>query len=92
MHQPHPLHLSLSIRIAPFSFDCERASRGQAAAHAGSSHSRQVTAMLAIWLTRTARMRDLMGLKAFSLLYEQAYSHTWQPTHFSGSAETNFLL
>jgi hypothetical protein len=92
MHHPHPLHLSLLISIAPFSLDCVRAFLGQALMHAGSSQRRQVTAMLAIWLTRTARMRDLMGLKTFSLLYEQAYSHTWQPTHFSGSAETNFLL
>jgi hypothetical protein len=36
-------------------------------------------------------MRDLSGLKAFSLVNEQAYSQIWQPTHFSGSAETNFL-
>ena len=92
MHQPHPLHLSLSISMAPFSFDCVKAFLGQADAHAGSSHSRQVTAMLAIWLTRTARMRDLIGLNVFSLLYEQAYSQIWQPTHFSGSAETNFRL
>ncbi len=51
----------------PVSFDWVSASRGQAATHAGSSQSLHVTAMLANWLTRTTRMRDLSGLKAFSL-------------------------
>src|SRR5450756_1437889 len=91
MHQPQPLHLSLSKTMLPRSSDCVRASRGHAATQAGSSQSLQVTAMLANWLTLTTRMRDLSGLKAFSLVNEQAYSHIWQPTHFSGSVETNFL-
>src|SRR4030043_1194599 len=91
MHQPQPLHLSLSKTMFPVSFDCVNASLGQAATHAGSSQRRHVTAMFANWLTRTTRMRDFNGLKAFSLVYEQAYSHIWQPTHFSGSVETNFL-
>jgi hypothetical protein len=91
MHQPQPLHLSLSTLIVPVSSDCIKASRGQAATHAGSSQSLHVTAKLANWLTLTARIRDFNGLKAFSLLIEQAYSHIWQPTHLSGSAETNFF-
>src|ERR1035441_4680502 len=91
MHQPQPLHLSLSNTMLPVSSDCVSASLGHAATQAGSSQSLQVTAMLANWLTLTTRMRDLSGLKAFSLVNEQAYSHIWQPTHFSGSAETNFL-
>src|SRR5665647_1873387 len=91
MHQPQPLHLPLSNMMFPVSSDCLRASRGHAATQAGSSQSLHVTAMLANWLTRTTLIRDLSGLKAFSLVNEQAYSHIWQPTHFSGSAETNFL-
>src|SRR4030042_3467716 len=91
MHQPQPLHLSLSKTMLPVSFDCVSASLGHAATQAGSSHSLQVTAMLANWLTRTTLMRDLSGLKAFSLVNEQAYSQIWQPTHFSWSAEMNFL-
>src|SRR5437763_1685799 len=83
MHQPQPLHLSLSSTMLPVSSDCESASLGHAATQAGSSQSLQVTAMLATWLTRTARMRDLFGLNAFSLFIEQAYSQIWQPTHFS---------
>ena len=75
MHQPQPLHLSLSKTILPMSSDCFNASRGQAATHAGSSQSLHVTAILANWLTLTTRMRDLSGLKAFSLVNEQAYSH-----------------
>jgi hypothetical protein len=46
---------------------------------------------LASWFTRTTRMRDFSGLKAFSFVHEQTYSQIWQPTHLSGSAETNFL-
>jgi hypothetical protein len=38
-----------------------------------------------------ARMRDLVGLKVFSLTMLQAYSQTQQPMHLSGSAVTNFL-
>jgi hypothetical protein len=37
-----------------------------------------------------ARMRDLFGLKVFSLTMLQAYSQTQQPMHLSGSAVTNF--
>jgi hypothetical protein len=77
--------------IAPVSSDCVRASRGQAATHAGSSHSLQVTAMFATWLILTTRMRDFIGLNAFSFVKEHAYSQVWQPTHFSVSTETNFL-
>ena len=91
MHQPQPLHLSLSSTMLPVSADCVNASRGHAATHAGSSQRRHVTDMLASWLTLTTRIRDLRGLNAFSLLKEQAYSQTWHPTHFSGSTETNFL-
>src|SRR5450759_534462 len=91
MHQPQPLHLSLSKTMLPRSSDCVSASRGHAATQAGSSQSLHVTAIFANWLTLTTRMRDLSGLKTFSLVNEQAYSHIWQPTHFSGSAETNFL-
>jgi hypothetical protein len=46
--------------------------------------------MLASWFTRTTRMRDFNGLKPFSFVHEHMYSQIWQPTHFSGSAETNF--
>src|SRR4030042_6531185 len=91
MHQPQPLHLSLSIIMVPVSSDCVRASRGQAATQAGSSQSLQVTAMFASWLMRTTRMRAFIGLNAFSFVQEQAYSQIWQPTHLSGSTETNFL-
>jgi hypothetical protein len=91
MHHPQPLHLSLSIIIAPVSSDCVNASRGHAVTHGGSSQSLQVTAMLATWLIRTTRMRDFIGLNAFSFVHEQAYSQIWQPTHFSVSTETNFL-
>jgi hypothetical protein len=77
--------------MLPVSFEWVSASLGQAATQAGSSQSLHVTAMFANWLTLTTRMRDLSGLKAFSLVNEQAYSHIWQPTHFSGSVETNFL-
>jgi hypothetical protein len=91
MHQPQPLHLSLSIMIAPVSSDCFKASRGQAAMHAGSSHSLHATAMFTTWFWRTTRIRDFIGLKAFSLVQLQAYSQIWQPTHLSGSHVTNFL-
>lgn len=90
MHQPHPEQFSFSSTMLPF-IDCERAPLGQAATHAGASQNRQVTAMLCIWFSRITRMRALVGLKARSLPKEQAYSHTWQPTHFSGSADMNFL-
>jgi len=36
------------------------------------------------------RIRDFRGLYALSFVYEHTYSQTWQPTHLSGSAETNF--
>src|SRR3989304_1427191 len=91
MHHPQPLHLSLSTIIAPVSSDCVSASRGHATMHGGSSQSLQVTDMLASWFMRTTRMRDFSGLKALSFVHEQMYSQTWQPTHLSGSAETNFL-
>jgi hypothetical protein len=90
MHQPQPVQFSFSMIMLPFT-DWNRAFRGQAATHAGVSQNLHVTAMLFIWFSRITRMRDLVGLKARSLPKEQAYSHTWQPTHFSGSADMNFL-
>ena len=90
MHQPHPEQFSFSSMMLPFT-DWERAFLGQAATQAGVSQNRQVTAMLFIWFSRITRMRALVGLKARSLPKEQAYSQIWQPTHFSGSADMNFL-
>src|SRR4030042_6046370 len=91
MHHPQPLHLSLSTDITPVSSDCINASRGQAATHGGFSHSRHVTGMFMSWFILTTLILDLSGLNAFSLVIAQMYSQTWQPTHLSGSAETNFL-
>ena len=90
MHQPHPVQFSFSSMMLPF-IVCESAPLGHAATHDGVSQNLHVTARLFIWFSRITRMRDLIGLKARSLPYEQAYSQIWQPTHFSGSAETNFL-
>jgi len=91
MHHPQPLHAFSSTRIMPLSHSCFRASLGQAATHAGSSQCLQVTARFTNGPRRMARMRDLVGLKVFSLTMLQAYSQTQQPMHLSGSAVTNFL-
>jgi hypothetical protein len=91
MHHPQPLQAFSSTRIMPLSHSCFRASLGQAATHAGSSHFLQVTARFISGPMRTARIRDLFGLKVFSLTMLQAYSQTKQPMHLSGSAVTNFL-
>ena len=91
MHHPQPLHAFSSTRIIPLSHSCFKASLGQAATHAGSSQCLQVTARLTSGPRRMARMRDLFGLKVFSLTMLQAYSQTKQPMHLSGSAVTNFL-
>src|SRR5450756_2223453 len=91
MHHPQPLHAFSSTRIMPLSSSCFSASLGQAATHAGSSQCLQVTARFISGPRRIARMRDLFGLKVFSLTMLQAYSQTTQPMHLSGSAVTNFL-
>jgi len=90
MHHPQPLQAFSSTRIMPLSHSCLRASLGQAATHAGSSQCLQVTARFTNGPIRIARIRDLFGLKVFSLTMLQAYSQTRQPIHFSGSAVTNF--
>ncbi len=90
MHQPQPVQFSFSIMMLPV-LDCESAFLGQAETHAGVSQSLHVTAMLLIWFWRMTLMRDFNGLKAFSFAKEHAYSQVPQPTHFSGSAEMNFL-
>jgi hypothetical protein len=92
MHQPQPLHWSLSIMMLPVSNDWERALRGHAATQAGSWHFLQVKARLFMLLLRTTRMRDLTALKTFSWAKLQEYSQIWQPTHLSESAEMNFRL
>src|SRR5208283_2865302 len=91
MHHPQPLQAFSSTRIIPVFSSCESASLGHAATHAGSSQCLQVTARFMSGPILIARMRDLVGLKVFSLTIEQAYSQTQQPMHFSGSAVTNFL-
>jgi hypothetical protein len=77
--------------MTPVSFDWAKAFLGQAATQEASSHSLQVNDILIKGSKRTTRIRDFSGLKASSFSYEQAYSQTQQPTHLSGSAETNFL-
>ena len=91
IHQAQPSQASSSTTIIPVSSSWRKASRGQAATHAGSSQCLQVTARLLRGPNRKARILDLVGLNVFSFVMEQAYSQTIQPTHFSGSAETNFL-
>lgn len=90
MHQRHPLHFSSSTIIIPDAASWTNASLGQAATHGGSSQSLQVTERLMRPLKRMTLIRDFKGLKRFSLVIAHAYSHTAQPTHLSGSAETNF--
>jgi hypothetical protein len=91
MHQAQPLHACSSTIIIPVFSSWYNASLGQAATHAGSSQWRHVTAKLVSGPMRKARILDLVGLKVFSFVIEQAYSQTVQPMHFSGSAVTNFL-
>jgi hypothetical protein len=91
MHQAQPLQAFSSTVITPVRSSWLRASRGHAATHAGSSQCLQVTDKLVNGPRRSARIRDLVGLKVFSCVTEQAYSQTKQPMHFSGSAVTNFL-
>src|SRR3972149_10804766 len=91
MHQAQPLQACSSTVITPVFSSCDKASRGQAATHAGSSQCLQVTAKLFSGPKRSARILDFVGLNVFSFVMEQAYSQTKQPMHFSGSAVTNFL-
>lgn len=91
MHQPQPLQVFSSTWIMPVWISCVNEFLGHAATHGGSSQWRQVIAKLTIGLICMVRMRLLEGLKVFSLAMLQAYSQTWQPTHFSKSAVTNFL-
>ncbi len=90
MHHPQPLQAFSSTLMIPLFDSCVSAFLGQAVTQAGSSQCRQVTARLIKGPTRMARIRDLLGLNVFSLTMLQAYSHTRQPMHFSGSAVTNF--
>ena len=90
MHHPQPLQAFSSTRIMPLFSSWVSASLGQAATHAGSSQCRQVIAKFTSGPMRIARIRDLVGLKVFSLTMLQAYSQTQQPMHLSGSAVTNF--
>ena len=55
---------------------CFKASLGQAVTHAGSSQCLQVIARFTSGPMRMARIRDLVGLKVFSLTMLQAYSQT----------------
>jgi hypothetical protein len=91
MHHPQPLHACSLMRIMPVFFSCDRAFFGQDATQTGSSHFRQETAMLVNGPMLITRMRDLCGLKVFSLAMLQAYSHRPHPLHFSGSETINFL-
>jgi hypothetical protein len=90
-HQPQPLQAFSSTRMMPVLSSADKAFLGQAETHGGSSQCLHVRAKLAVGLIRIIRMRLFEGLKVFSFAILQAYSQTWQPTHFCISAVTNFL-
>jgi hypothetical protein len=91
MHHPQPLHFSPSTRMAPVSF-CVMAFSWQAMMHGASLHALQVTAVLKVCPILTERILDLSGLNTFSFSNEQAYSQMSQPTHFSLSQLTCWLI
>ena len=91
MHQPQPLQACSLTCMIPVLSSWDSAFFGQDATHTGSLHFRQETAMLAKGFMCVTRIRDLLGLKVFSLTMLQTYSQRLHPSHFSGSETTNFL-
>ena len=92
MHHPQPLQAFSSTRIIPLFSSCVRASLGQAATHAGSSQCLQVIARFTNGPIRMARIRDLVGLKVFSLTMLQAYSQTTAANAFLWISSHEFSI